>query len=178
MGELLWLSLITRPDFSYDINVLSGEVSKATVTTAKELNKLVTKAKKSKNILRLSKLGKVEDLVVKVYADASFGNQDDGVRSTAGKLILLEYKNNNVVNVVSWKTRKISRVCRSVKAAETRALEEGIDEAVSTARLISEIYTGRVNLKNPNQIPVEAVTDCKSLWESLHNTKQCEEAAR
>ena len=42
-------------------------------------------------------------------------------------------------------------------------------------RLISEIYTGRVNLKNPNQIPVEAVTDCKSLLESLHNTKQCEE---
>ena len=106
--------------------------------------------------MRFSKLGKVEDLVVKEYADASFGNQDNG------KLMLLENKNNNVVNVVSWKTRKISRVCRSVKAAETRALEEGIDEAVSTARLISEIYTGRVNLKNPNQIPVEAVTDCKS----------------
>ena len=51
VGELLWLSLITRPDLSYDINVLSGEVSKATVTTAKELNKLVTKAKKSMELL-------------------------------------------------------------------------------------------------------------------------------
>ena len=25
------------------------------------------------------------------------------------------------------------------------------------------------------QIPVEAFTDSKSLWESLHNTRQCEE---
>ena len=165
----------TRLDLSYDLNVLSGEVSKATVNTAKELNKLVTKAKKSKNVLRFSKLGKIEDLVVKVYADASYGNQDDGIRSTAGKIILLENKKNDIVNIVSWKTRKISRVCRSVKAAETRALEEGIDEAVNTARLIKEIYSGKVNLKAPDQIPVMAVTDCKSLWESLHNTKQCEE---
>ena len=68
---------MTRPDLSYDLNVLSGEVSKATVNTAKELNKLVTKAKQSKNVLRFSKLGKIEDLVVKVYTDASYGNQND-----------------------------------------------------------------------------------------------------
>ena len=175
VGELLWLSIMTRPDLSYDLNVLSGEVSKATVNTAKELNKLVTKAKQSKNVLRFSKLGKIEDLVVKVCTDASYGNQNDGVRSTAGRIVLLENKNNDVVIIISWKTRKISRVCRSVKAAETRALEEGIDEAVNTARLIKEIYSGKVNLKAPDQIPVTAVTDCKSLWESLHNTKQCEE---
>ena len=46
---------------------------------------------------------------------------------------------------------------------------------MNTARLIKEIYSGKVNLKAPDQIPVTAVTDCKSLWESLHNTKQCEE---
>ena len=107
VGELLWLSLMTRPDLSYDLNVLSGEVSKATVSTAKDLNKLVTKAKKSKNVLRFQKLGKIEDLVVKVYADASYGNQDDGIRSTAGRIILLENKKNDIVNIVSWKNRKI-----------------------------------------------------------------------
>ena len=173
VGELLWVSLMTRPDLSYDLNVLSGEVSKATVNTAKELNKLVTKAKGSRNVLKFCKLGNIENLVVKVYADASYGNQDDGVRSTAGRVVLLEHKHKDAVNVVSWKTKKISRVCRSVKTAETRALEEAIDEAVNTARLIKEIYSGKVNLKNPEQIPVMAVTDCKSLWESLHNTKQC-----
>ena len=175
IGELLWISLMTRPDLSYDINVLSGEVSKATVKTAKELNKIVTKAKGSRNVLRFAKLGDFDDLIVKVYADASFGNQDDGVRSTAGRVILLEHKVNAAVNITSWKTKKIARVCRSVKAAETRALEDAVDEAVNTARLIKEIYSGKIDLKKPDQIPVEAMTDNKSLWESIHNTKQCEE---
>ena len=50
-----------------------------------------------------------------------------------------------------------------------------MDDGVNIARIIVEVYTGEVNLKAPNQIPVEALTDSKSLWESLHNTRQCEE---
>ena len=38
-----------------------------------------------------------------------------------------------------------------------------------------KVYTGQVNLKEPQQIPVEAFSDSKSLWESLHNSRQCEE---
>ena len=62
IGELLWISLMTRPDLSYDVNVLSGEVSNATVKTAKEINKIVTKAKGSRNVLRFAKLGDCENL--------------------------------------------------------------------------------------------------------------------
>ena len=79
------------------------------------------------------------------------------------------------MSVASWKTKKIPRVCRSVKSAETRALEDGLDEAIHTARVVSEIYSGGIDLRNPNQIPVIAKTDSKSLWESLHNSRQCEE---
>ena len=32
-----------------------------------------------------------------------------------------------------------------------------------------------MNLKKPEQIPVIAKTDSKSLWDSVHNSKQCEE---
>ena len=62
-----------------------------------------------------------------------------------------------------------------VKGAETRALENGLDEAVHYARMVREIYSGTTNLKKPEQIDVQAKTDNKSLWESLHNTRQCEE---
>ena len=82
---------------------------------------------------------------------------------------------NDCVNVCSWKTKKISRVCRRVKAVETRALEEALYDAINTARMIKEIYNGKINLKSPNQIPIKAFTDSKSLWENLHNTRQCEE---
>ena len=50
-----------------------------------------------------------------------------------------------------------------------------MDEAVHFARMVSEIYEGKVDLKNPNQIPVEAKTDNKGLWENLNNSRQCDE---
>ena len=175
IGELLWISLMTRPDISYEVNVLSSEVAKGTISTVKAINRIVKKTKSSKNVLRFSRLGDLSEISVRVYADASFGNQTDKIRSTAGRVILIQNKKTGSVSVASWKTKKIARVCRSVKSAETRALEEAIDDAVNIARLIAEVYNGKVNLKDPAQLPVEGFTDSKSLWESLHNTRQCEE---
>jgi hypothetical protein len=175
IGELLWISLLTRPDLSFEVNALSSEIANGTIKTARDINKLLKKAKSTRNILRFIKLGDLSKLKVKVYADASFCNQDSSkTRSTAGRVVLLENK-ECLVYVVSWKTRKIARVCRSVKGAETRALEEALDDGVNTARLLKEIYSGNIDLKNPQQIPVEASTDSKSLWESIHNTRQCKE---
>ena len=113
--------------------------------------------------------------MVKPYTDASYNNQDGKVRSTEGRVVMIENPKTQKTCVVSWKTRKIPRICRSVKSAETRALEDGIDDAVHTARVIHEIFTGKIDLRNPHQLPVIAKTDSKSLWDSLHNTKQCEE---
>ena len=126
-------------------------------------------------MLTFSKLGHISNLVVKVYTDASFSNQEDGIRSTGGRVVLVENPENKKTSIVSWKTKKIVRVCRSVKSAETRALEDGIDEAVHTARIMSEVYSGQINLKDPKQLPVVAKVDNKSLWENLHNSRQCEE---
>ena len=97
------------------------------------------------------------------------------IKSTDVRVVLIEKPQEKLVSVASWKTRKIPSVCRSVKTAETRALEDGIDDAVHTARILQEIYAGEIDLKNPRQIPVMAMTDSKSLWESLYNTKPCEE---
>ena len=121
------------------------------------------------------KLGDITKLSVKVYADASFCNQDGSTRSTEGRVVMLSNNETGLVNIASWKTKKIVRVCRSAKAAETRALEEAVDDAINTARVIKEIYSGQVDLRSPAQIPVQAFTDSKSLWESLHNSRQCEE---
>ena len=42
-------------------------------------------------------------------------------------------------------------------------MEDGLDEAVHFARMVAEIYDGKVNLKHPEQIPVEAKTHNKGL---------------
>ena len=38
--------------------------------------------------------------------------------------------------------------------------------------MVKEIYDGKVDLKNPKQAKVEALTDNKGLWETLNNTRQ------
>ena len=101
IGELLWLSLMTRPNLSYDVNMLSSEVAKGTGATLRTVNRIVRKAKASKSVLRFSKLGKLSDISVKVYADASYGNQFDKIRSTAGRVLLIENRKTGIVNVSS-----------------------------------------------------------------------------
>ena len=107
IGELLWISLMTRPDLSFDVNLLSSEVARGTIATIKTVNRVIRKAKSSKSILKFSKLGRMADISVKVYADASYGNQGDKIRSTAGRVILIENKKTGKVSVASWKTKKI-----------------------------------------------------------------------
>ena len=175
IGELLWISLISRPDLSFEVNLVSSQIADGSVSLAKTVNNIIRNAQSVKNVLKFSKLGDLSELSVKVHADASFCNAESKTRSTEGRVIMLSNERTGFANVCSWKTKKISRVCRSVKAAETRALEEALDDAVNTARMIKEIYSGKINLKSPDQIPIKAFTDSKSLWENLHNTRQCEE---
>ena len=130
---------MTIPDLSFDVNLLSSEVSRGTMKTANRV------AKSSKSILRYSKLGRTADISVILYADASYGNQGDKIRSTAGRVLVIENKKTGKVIVASWKTKRIGRVCRSVQSAEKRTLEEGLDDGVNIARLIVEVYTGKQN---------------------------------
>ena len=175
VGELLWVSLMTRPDISFEVNKLSSNISKATIKDLKDARRLVEKTKEDPVTLNFTRLGPKDDLKIRLFCDASFNNQDEKLRSTEGRVILLENRKSNKSNLFSWKTKKISRICRSVKAAETRALENGLDEAVHFARMVREIYDGEVDLKEPKQVDVEALTDNKGLWENLHNSRQCEE---
>ena len=72
IGELLWISLMTRPDISFDVNVLSSEVANGTISTIKAANRVIKKAKFSQSVLRFVRLGDLSDLSIKVYADASY----------------------------------------------------------------------------------------------------------
>ena len=175
VGELLWVFLMTRPDLSFDVNQLSCNISNASIKDLRNAKRLIEKAKQNPVTLNFSQIGPRNDLRIRLFTDASFNNQEGKLRSTEGRVVLLENNMTRKSNLFSWKTKKIPRICRSVKAAETRSLEDGLDEAVHFARMVAEIYDGKVDLKNPRQIPVEAKTDNKGLWENIHNSRPCEE---
>ena len=81
---------MTRPDLAFDINKISSQVPKATLQTVKEMNIIVKKAKSKNEVLNFTKLGDISDLVVRVYTDASYNNQDGQMRSTEGWVVLVE----------------------------------------------------------------------------------------
>ena len=124
---------------------------------------MIKKAKHKKNVLTFSKLGPLSDLRIRLYTDASFNNRDEQVRSTEGRVILVENSVSDKTAVLAWKTKKIPRVCRSVKAAETRALDDGLDDAIHIVRIVMEIYSGSIDLQVKKQLPVIAMIDANDL---------------
>ena len=160
---------------SFEVNRLSANITTATVKDLKDAKRIIEKVKFEPTALNFTKLGPSKDLKIRIFTDASFNNQDSKLRSTEGRVILLENEKSSKSNLFSWKTKKITRICRSVKGAETRALENGLDEAIHFARMVNEIMEGKVNLKHPKQIKVEALTDNKGLWDNINNTRQCDE---
>ena len=146
------------------MNKLSTNIIGATVKELKDAKRLVEKSKAEPVALNFTRLGPKKDLRIKLYTDASFNNQNDKLKSTEGRFLVLENAQSSKCNAFSWKTKKIARICCSVKGAETRALENGLDEAIHFARMVHEIYEGEVNLKHPKQIEVNALTDNRGLW--------------
>ena len=80
---------MSRPDLAFDINKIASEVPGATVRTVKDMNKIIKKAKGCEQVLRFTKLCDIKDLVVKVYTDASYNNEDERTRSTEGRVVLM-----------------------------------------------------------------------------------------
>ena len=70
------------------------------------------------------------------------------------------------------KSKTIRKICKSTKAAGTRAAEKAVDESVYIAKMIHEIYSGS---PNKGQVPVEVNLDAQSLLDSIESTKQLEE---
>jgi hypothetical protein len=75
VGELLWVSLMTRPDISFEVNNLSSLISTAKVKDLKEAKRLVEKAKLVPVTLTFTKLGPVENMKIRIYCDASFNKR-------------------------------------------------------------------------------------------------------
>ena len=66
-GELLWVSLMTRPDISFEVNKLSSNISKATIKDLKDARRLVEKTKEDPVTLNFTRLGPKDDLKIRRF---------------------------------------------------------------------------------------------------------------
>ena len=170
-GQLAWAAEMTRPDLCFDARELSTRNKEATYSDVKKANKVLKKAQKENVSIKFSKLGKFQDLRIIAFTDSSYRNDQDKVKSVGGRYIGLANKDNRI-SPITWKSKTIQQVCKSVKTAETRSLERGLEDGIYLSRMMKEIYTGKVSER---QIPFDANIDSKTLYDSLKSTKQIDE---
>ena len=161
IGRLNWVAQGARPDKFFDVIDLSTKLKQATVKDLNHATKLFIKLQEYDSVVMFPTLH--GDLSLKVFTDAALGNLSDQVSSTCGILVFLGDQFGNVC-VLTWRANKIKRVARSTLAAEAMALQEGIDEAIYTRTLLSEMMPSML-------IPIDVYTDNKSLVDSIRSTK-------
>ena len=170
-GQLSWAAENTRPDLCFDVRELSTRNKDASYSDLKKANKALKKAQKENLSIKFSRLGNISKLKVLAYTDSSYRNDEMKVKSVGGRCVLLTNEEGDC-SPLAWKSKTIQQVCKSVKTAETRSLERGIEDAIYLARMLNEIYTGKVS---ESQVPVEIKIDSKTLLDSIGSTKQVDE---
>ena len=73
VGSIGWMSQVTRPDLSWMNVHLSTKSGKATVEDARKAERVVRKILKSKQTIRFSNLGNIENVNIYGAADSSWG---------------------------------------------------------------------------------------------------------
>ena len=168
-GQLAWAVENTRPDLAFDVRYLATRNKDATVGDIGNANKILKKTQSDNVKIKYSKIGDWKHLKLVTFTDSSFKNSEDKVRSVGGRVTFL-MSAQGLASPLSWKSKTIQQVCKSVKSAETRSLEQGMEDSIYTSRMIHEVMTG-----NLGQIPVEHKIDSKTLHDSVISTKPVEE---
>ena len=171
-GKLSWLAETTRPDLAFNVLEMSYKNRNAKVEDIKEMNKIIRKAKSDTSEVRFQKVGDLKDLKILVVTDGSYLRMEEKTKSVGGRFIFLSNLQETKVSPLMWKSKTIPTVCKSAKAAETRAADKAIDDGIACARTIFELYTGS---RGENQLPVTVLTDSQSLLDSIDSTKQVDE---
>ena len=167
IGQFNWVATQSRPDISYDVMDLSMSIKNAKIEHLSQANKVLKKLKGENSVILFPRLGKLEDIRLAVFSDASYANLSDGVSSAEGYVILMIGSNGKCCPI-AWTSRKIRRVVKSTIAAETLAMVDGLDMTLYLVATLQEVLGYPVN---SDSIPINCYIDNKSLYENIYSTK-------
>ena len=139
VGQLNWVSLHTMPEIAYSVSDLSKAFKEG---TTEDMRKLIKTVRRVKGIMGGVTLAELEErkLYWEAYADASFGNIEDG-HTQLGYIISLTDGEKRCP--IWWKSRKARRVAKSTIEAEALSVGEVIEGVIYFNKLWEEIVGGR-----------------------------------
>ena len=165
IGQLNWLSGISRPDISFQTCYASGIGKNASVKDINYINKVVKQVKNNLYSIKIPSLD-LTCLKLVTYTDASFKNLPNG-GSQGGYTVFLCDENSSIP--ISWRSRRLKRIVRSTLAAETLALCEGCDASFFVSNMLTEV------LGIKNKIESHVLTDNKSLFNAANTSNEIDD---
>ena len=135
VGQLNWVALHTMPEISFNVSELSKAFKGGTTQDMRKLIKVVRKTKLIMGGVTMHELNE-KDLYWEAYADASFGNIEDGHTQLGYIISLTDGKKRCTL---WWKSRKSRRVAKSTIEAEALSVGEAIEGLIYFNRLWDEV---------------------------------------
>ena len=141
VGELLYLTVCTRPDITFAVNLCARYVQKPREVHNAAIKKIIRYLKGTPDVgLVYKQSGKPLRLVV--FSDSDFANDRQDSKSTSGHVILLNG------STISWRTSKQKAVSSSTVEAEYIAACAAVKEVTWLHWLLCEI-TAINNIEAP-----------------------------
>jgi hypothetical protein len=178
LGALQWRSHQSTPMLAAKLGQLQSDITKATVSTLRQANKLAREAFQDRFIsARINQLevNDPKDVTFVMWSDAALANRRD-LSSTGG--FVLAATNQSMLrgdlaplSLISWRSAKLQRKARSSLAAEAQALSEADQELMYTRLQWSEFCGFPIDLKDTassvSRIKGAVVIDAKALFDVL-----------
>ena len=160
IGQLNWLSTISRLDLAMQTRYASALVTTATIKDAIFINKIIKQAKNTQYCIKFPSFN-LDSLVLITHTDASYNNLPNG-GSQGSYIVFLSDGINSAP--IRWHSGKLKRKVKSTLAAETVALSDGCDASFYTQKLLQEI------LQITYTIEQHIYTDNESLFKTASTT--------
>lgn len=182
IGALQWPATQGLPMLSASMSLQAGELAGGTVRELKELNKTLRFGKQNANVtvkfMAKKSTGRattLDDLTLICYADAAFGVRKD-MSSQGGYIVVacdvsVLKGEKRPGSMISWRSFKLPRVCRSSLAAECQACSTALDELMMAKLYLIFLQKPLASLAEGQRIlggkECALVTDCKALYDAV-----------
>ena len=186
IGSLQYATTNTRPDVAAKLGEIQVQLSRPTVSTLTEANKVLREAQQTCDVGLCFRSISPQKLTHVVFGDASFASPKQ-LASFQGTLVFattpdLQDNKRAPISPLSWSSKKISRVVRSTLSAEAFSMSRSVDKMGWCRLLWGTLIIPEFQWRSPPDAfrqmhAAVVVTDCKSLYDlvSRRAMPSCEE---
>lgn len=185
-GSLQYAAVHSRPDIAAKVAFIQKSITKATVDTLLEANRVLVEAQKTADTALFVRPLSLETMTFASFGDASFASASQ-LRAQQGVFIMactpeLAENKPSTFSPIAWSSKQIGRVVRSTLSAEAYAMSSSLDKLNWIRCMWGFILSPSFRWQRPEvSLPTLPkallVTDCKSLYDLVTKlaTPNCEE---